>query len=382
MKILVVSDSHKGFISSSEAGNLIKEGIRIKQPEWTVNVLPVGDGGEGALESIMSALKGEYRNIQAVNSMNEHIVTKIGLIPFEKTAVLESCDLIGSRQLNSREWNTINTSSFGLGLAIRNVAQMDVYNVLICLGGSIVSDGGAGMAQALGAEYIYKDGRNLSPQTNNCISCADLPNIAQIDVSNIPTNIFKKEYTILADVNIPLLGPKGQANTFGPQKKATTNDILFIENSLSNWNSVLQRTFDKDFNISLAGAAGGVCSGLKAFLGGELCLGIDYILDVLQFDSLCLNYDVIITGEGSLDTTTTLGKCCAGIAKRCKKLNKPYFGIFGRIADLIDDYADKSIDASICDFSDSTNKRLFSKAAIIEAAANACDVIKDLCLRK
>lgn len=378
MRILVITNSHKNFAKSVEVGEWIREGIIYKKPYWTVDVKPIGDGGDGTVDTVIATLGGKPAYIDSINPLNEAVKTKVGLIEQNKTAVMEISDLAGSAQLRqSEEWNTLTTSSYGVGHVIRQIARMNVDNIIIGLGGSIISDGGAGMAQALGAEYIVTNGGLLSPQHAR-VSCVDLPNISKVDCRNIPNYVISKNYIILADVNIPLLGLNGQAFTFGPQKKASLTDIDFIEEALGNWNFVLGQTFSKNFDFKLAGAAGGLGAGLSAFLNGEIFLGIEYILDLVLFDVICADYDWIITGEGKLDRTTMLGKCCYGIAHRCQRLGKRYFGIFGRVTDMIGEFAGCSIDASVCNLPVDCYPIFFSRQAIVDAASKFCDIIEGI----
>lgn len=375
MKILVVSNPHKGFCTSTQAGNLIRAGILRVRPNWSVDVIPIGDGGEGTVESLTEAWRGSYREVEAFDPLCRPVQVRLGFVSSTNTAIVECWDTAGAGQMSEIAWNTLYLSSFGFGSMLRKVAQMDVRHIVIGLGGSVISDGGLGMAQALGARFYDHHDCLILPEGSACLSCVDLAKVCRIDTSEIPGFILNKRYTILADVSIPLLGPGGQAQTFGPQKKATPEEVEFIESSLSNWNRVLSNTFNDSFDIPLAGAAGGLGAGLRAFLSGHLYLGIDYVLDQINFDDLCEEYDIVITGEGRLDRTTALGKGCWGVAQRCQRLGKTYGGVFGYVRELVSDFTGLTIDASRSMRSPSEPPRFFSLDAIMDAASELCNRI-------
>lgn len=375
MKILIASNTYKNFASSMQINRLIKKGIQRTYPNWFINILPVADGGEGTVDSIILTSNGEYRSVEAFSPLYQPIRINVGYLPTIQTAFLEVSDTAGAGQVCKDHWNTLHLSSFGVGIAIRKVAQMDVQHIVIGLGGSIISDGGLGMAQALGAKFYNRSNQFVKPQNGHCMTCLDLMHVDKIDVTEIPSFIRDKKYTILSDVDIKLLGPHGQAYTFGLQKKATREDVAFIESALTNWNRALEGTFNETFDIPLAGAAGGLGAGLKAFLRGKIKLGIDFVLDYISFNTRCQAHDLVITGEGCLDKTTSLKKACYGIAKRCQKLKKPYYGIFGYIKEPIKEFLDCSIDASINGLNMNKERKLFSKGAVIEAASLLCNKI-------
>lgn len=376
MNVLVASDAHKGFASSIRVGKWIKSGIMTAKPEWNVHVISIGDGGEGTVDSLVLAKKGKYRSIQATNPLGRPITVRIGVAPSVDVAFLEVSGTAGATKLNGEEWNTLYTSSFGVGAMLRSALQIGLRNIVIGLGGSIISDGGLGMAQALGAQFFDYLNKPVQPKNGQYLSCQDLINVDKVNITEVSSFITDKRFTILSDVDIPLLGPYGQAHTFGAQKKAGKQDIEFIECALTNWNRVLYDTFDRDFDAPLAGAAGGLGAGLQAFLSGDLRLGIDYVLDAIGFDDLCKNYDVVVTGEGCLDRTTELGKSCLGIARRCQNLGKPYYGIFGCIKEMINEFTHCSIDASLRELNSDETSTFFSEKSIIEASRRLCGEIE------
>lgn len=378
MKVLVCSNAFKDFASSLEIGELIKMGILNSHPLWEVDVISIADGGAGTVESLTLAFQGKYCAISSFTPTNIPINTRCGYSHLHRTAFLDVIDTAGAGQVSTNDWNTIYLSSFGVGVAIHKLAQLDVNNVIIGLGGSIVSDGGIGMAQALGVNFYDANGLLIQPSNGKYMTCQDLNRVYRLDMSDVPEFVHRVRYTILSDVDITLLGPSGQAYTFARQKKANELEVEFIETALTNWNHVLERTFNDNFDIPLAGAAGGLGAGLKAILKGELIQGIEFILDKIGFDELCRNYDLIITGEGCLDQTTNLKKACYGIAKHCQTMNKPYYGIFGQIKTNSQEFHNRSIDASVVSLENTTRElRLFSKEAIVDAGRILCERLEN-----
>ena len=348
MKVLIATSGYKGFASSTRVAQLIRRGIQEECPDWMVRILLVSDGGEGTVEAMVAAADGEFLALRSFNPLGRRTSVRIGLVRSTRTAVIETAKTAGLGCAANTKWNTIQLSSFGVGRSILGIAKLDVDLVAIGLGGSIQSDGGMGMAQALGVRYYDARGEVLTPTGGRWFSCADLPRVNQIDPSRIPTFVMEKRYTIIADVRVPLLGPQGQARTFGPQKGATSLEVDFIELALAHWNRILTRTFGRNFDEPLAGAAGGLGAGLCAFLCGHLVEGSNFVLDFASFDSACKEADIVITGEGCLDRTTSLGKTAFGVANRCKRTGTPFYGIFGRIREMTPDFVGHALDASMC----------------------------------
>jgi glycerate kinase len=334
MKLLIASDSHKDFASSKLVCNWIGEGLLKILPDCDINLLPVSDGGEGLIESLVESKKGYTKSCQVHDALFRPISTNIGFYDdHKKTAVIEIAQASGSAILLPHERNTMIATSYGTGELIRFALNRDCKKVIIGLGGSIVSDGGMGMAQALGAVFFDKEGSQLYPIKNNGFNVLSLPHINKIDISKMDKRIKSCEFLIAADVNIPLLGPNGQAQTFGPQKGATAEEIAFIEHGLSKWNDSLQKTFGRNFNIANSGAAGGMGSGLMAFLSGQLELGIELFMRESDLMQQILQSDVVVTGEGKLDSTSVLGKASTFIAGKARTARKRVLGIFGIVAD-------------------------------------------------
>ncbi|UCG69319.1 MAG: glycerate kinase [Thermoplasmata archaeon] len=334
VNILIATNSHKDFASSKQIGESLKEGLSSVKGNIQIKILPIGDGGEGTIEALISSKNGYVKNCRVHDGLFGEKEAGIGLYnDGVKTAVIEIAQASGSSILLPEERNTMIATSYGTGELILSAMDEGCDRIIIGLGGSIVSDGGMGMAQALGAVFLDKDGKRLVPVNNKGFNVLSLLFISDIDLPGLDTRISNKEIIAAADVRTRLLGPLGQARTFGPQKGATPAQIEFIESSLSNWNEVLKKTFGRDFNVNYSGAAGGLGSGISAFLNGKLELGIERILKEIGFKALLEWADVVVTGEGKLDSTSLQGKGSLVIARKVKKFGKKVIGVFGIIED-------------------------------------------------
>lgn len=338
MNILIATDSHKDFASSLQVGQWIERGLRQASSDFNIKVVPIGDGGEGTIEALIYAKGGSIKNVEAHDPLFRKRKAKIGILD-EGIAVIEIAEASGSAILEPNERNTMIATSYGTGELILHALGMGCKKIIIGLGGSIVSDGGMGMAQALGSRFYGRNKKGLKPIQNGGFNALSLPKIEDIDVTDIDKRIQHTEFLIAADVNIPLLGPQGQARTFGPQKKAKAEEIEFIEYGLTNWARVLYKAFNKNFNIHLAGAAGGLGSGLSAFLNGNLELGIETVLREIDFTKKLKQVDLIITGEGRLDETSLYGKASIVIVEKAKQKGKAVVGLFGVISCDLERYA-------------------------------------------
>ena len=339
MNILIATDSHKDFASSLKVGRWIERGLKQASSDFNIEVVPIGDGGEGTIDALVFAKGGTIKKIEVHDPLFRKRKAKIGILD-EESAVVEIAEASGSAILEPNERNTMIATSYGTGELILHALDMGCKKIIIGLGGSIVSDGGMGMAQALGARFYERNKKGLKPIQNGGFNALSLPKIEDIDVTDIDKRIQHTEFLIAADVNIPLLGPQGQARTFGPQKKAKAEEIEFIEYGLTNWARVLYKAFNKNFNIHLAGAAGGLGSGLSAFLKGRLELGIETVLREINFTEKLDRADLIITGEGQLDRTSLHGKASIYIADEARKKGKKVIGLFGTVLGDPDCYAE------------------------------------------
>ncbi len=350
-KVIIAIDSFKDFASSKQVGNWIKAGMKEVIPEEYIQVIPIADGGEGTIEVLVEAFDGYKRSVNVRDALYRKTKADVGIIKKngEEIAVIEIAQASGMQKLKLHERNTMKASSYGTGMLIKHALDLNISKIIIGLGGSIVSDGGMGAAYALGARFLDRNGEEISLTRDKGYTVEALPSIHKINTENLDTRIKDTGFIVASDVNNPLLGPKGQAHTFGPQKGANKEEIKFIESALSNFAKVLYKSFSKNFDIELAGAAGGLGAGLSAFLHGKLILGINFIMDCIDFEKKIRGASILITGEGRLDETTLNNKACLEIAKKGKKCGIRTIAICGSVKTdpkLFHNYFDRIVDVS------------------------------------
>lgn len=326
MRVLIAPNAFKHSLSAKEASEAIQKGFERSHLDSVCECFPIGDGGDGTGELIISHLDGIVISEEAHDPLGRTIQTSYGLIDNRKTAVIEMASASGIRLLKNEELNPLDASTFGTGLLIKSALNQGVDKIILAVGGSATVDGGCGILAALGVEFLNEKGGKIGFLSKNLI------NLTSIDITHLDKRILDCEIVILSDVKNPLLGENGSAKVFGPQKGATGSDVEFLENVLSNFADVIHRQFGKSIaNVAFGGAAGGVSAGLAGLLNAKLVNGIDAFLSLTGFDDALKRNDIVITGEGSLDKQTLQGKGPFGVAERAKTLNIPVIGLTGRI---------------------------------------------------
>lgn len=335
MRVLVISDSYKGSCSSKNVANNIEKGIKKVSDEIEVVKISIGDGGEGTSKSIISFKSGIEKKTRVLDPLGRGIDASYGIIDGD-VAVLEMASASGLDLLSKDELNPLVTTTYGTGQLIKNAMESGCKKIYLGIGGSATNDGGVGMAQALGYSFKDKEGREVS------FGGGHLKDIVKIDTDKKHELLTGTEIIVMSDVQNVLLGDKGAAKVYGPQKGANARDVELLDKSLRHLAILIERTLNKDIrNLKGAGAAGGLGAGLVAFCNGELKSGIEVVLDLLEIDSIMPSVDLVITGEGSIDGQSIYGKVPVGVAKRAKKYDKPVIAIVGGIgagAELVYDY--------------------------------------------
>ncbi len=323
MRVLVAPDKFKGSLSAAEAAAAIIRGWRDAWPESDLTPAPIADGGEGFSEALCAALGGEWITTSAEDAIGRPITARYVWIASENLAVIEMSEASGLWRLQSEERDPLRANTFGTGQLMRHAAERGAKKILVGLGGSATTDGGIGMAAALG--YVLNDshGAPINPYPSQ------LPSLARIDRSKA----FPLPRVVAAcDVQNPLLGVRGTAHVFSPQKGATPEIAGALEAGLANLADVVQRDLACDFRDTPgAGAAGGIGYGLLSFCGAEMRPGFDLVAEVLNLDAQIAACDLVITGEGRLDGQTLEGKGPAGIAALAHRHGKPVLALAGSI---------------------------------------------------
>ena len=342
MKIIIAPDSFKESLSAPEVCVAVEAGFQKVFPNATYTHLPIGDGGEGTVQSVVDATAGTIIPLTVKGPLGNNVDAFYGLTGDGKTAIIEMAAASGLHHVPRDQRNPLITSTYGTGQLIKNALDQGVERIVLGLGGSATNDGGAGMAQALGVKLLNENNEQLQPGGQA------LSELASIDVSEIDDRLKTVQVEAACDVTNPLTGPSGASAVFGPQKGASLAVVEELDRSLAHYAEVIERDLGKSVtNISGAGAAGGLGAGIVAFLDGELRSGIDLVLDVIQFEDRIAGADLLLTGEGRIDAQTVHGKAPVGVSKRAKALNNalPVIAIAGSIGDGYEAVFDHGIDA-------------------------------------
>src|SRR5687768_9421881 len=318
MNILIAPNAFKNSCTAPDAAKAIAEGLQRSMLNCTTQLFPIGDGGDGTAELLITRLNGRRINVEVSNPLGRKVQSGYSVIQEGKTAVIEMSDASGIKLLKQHELDPINASSFGTGELMMHALDSGVSTIVLCIGGSATVDGATGILTALGMRLKDKHGDEIDRLPQRLIEAHE------IDLSGIDTRIYQTRVIVLCDVDNKLLGTQGAAAVFGPQKGADEAAVLFLESALSHWRDKVLDVTGKDIALlKHGGAAGGTSAGLHAIINAELLNGIDYFLDITGFDNAIETADLVITGEGSIDEQTFHGKGPYGVAARCKAKGKP-----------------------------------------------------------
>lgn len=314
---VIAMDSFKGSVSSIEAGRIVASAIRDVFPDSETQIFPLADGGEGTVDALVDGLSGEIVCLDVTGPLGEKITSRFGLLPAQKTAVIEMADAAGLPSVPAEKRNPLHTTTYGLGELILAAAKHGCRDFIIGIGGSATNDAGLGMLTALGARFLHADA------TPAGIYGKDLADIAAIDLSQFAPVLKDCHFSIACDVTNPLTGPNGCSAVYGPQKGATPEIVTKMDKDIAAFAALAEKALGKTGAADLpgAGAAGGLGFAFSAFLDAELKPGIDLVLDLLSIDDALQTADVLITGEGRMDEQTAMGKAPIGIAQRAKRQN-------------------------------------------------------------
>lgn len=327
MKIIIATDSFKGSLTAIEAAEAMAEGIHEVDPSIQTTLLPIADGGEGTMRSLVSATAGRMISAVVEDPLGRNVEAFYGVLGDEETAVIELAEASGLLLLSDEERNPLFTSTFGTGQLIAHALDAGFRKFIIGLGGSATNDGGVGLLQALRMQFVDQNGNELIRGGEA------LRHLHNIETTKFDKRIAESTFLIASDVENELVGQRGASFIFGPQKGATSEMVQLLDENLTT----LADLIVKKFAISLhnkrgAGAAGGAGGAFQAFFPGETKRGIDVVLEAVSFDEHLQEANLVLTGEGKSDAQTLFGKAPYGIAKLARKFGKPVILISGTIS--------------------------------------------------
>ncbi len=342
MKIVIAPDSFKENLTSLQVATAIERGIKRVLPNAHCVKIPMADGGEGTVQSLVDATGGRIIRKKVTGPMGEPVNARFGLLGDGKTAVIEMAQASGLPLVEKAKRDPSKATTYGTGELIRYALHRGVEAIIVGIGGSATVDGGAGMAQALGVRFMDKSGGPLAEGASG----GSLNQIWAIDSSGLDPRVRRSKVVIACDVNNPLCGPRGAARVFGPQKGASPAMVKLLDDNLRHFATLLQKTFEKDFaKLPGAGAAGGLGAGLVAFAGAKMKRGIELVVKITGLERELKDADLVITGEGRVDFQTAFGKTPAGVAEAARRSKIPVIAIGGGLADDARGVFEHGIDA-------------------------------------
>lgn len=340
MKVVVAIDSFKGSLSSMEAGTAIQDAIHKVHSHAQVVVKPLADGGEGTTDSLTLGLGGEKIPVTVTGPLGEPVQTYYGYIKETHTAIMEMASASGITLVEPSKRNPLLTTTRGVGEMILHAISIGCKNFIIGIGGSATNDGGIGMLQALGWQFLDQNGKSTGEGGQA------LSHMYTIDSTNVPEQVLACNYKVACDVTNPLCGPNGATYVYGPQKGATAEMLEPLDRSMCHYAAITgQHTHTSYQTAKGAGAAGGIGFAFLSYLHAQLVPGIDLILDAIDLETEIKDAHIVITGEGRLDHQTAMGKAPVGVAKLAKKYGAKVIAFAGSVTPDATDCNDAGIDA-------------------------------------
>ena len=331
MKIIIAPDSFKGSLSAVEAANAINRGIKKVFSEAETVLLPIGDGGEGTMETLVAATGGKILTVSVIGPLGNQIEAAYGVLGDGETCVIEMASASGLHLVPEDNFVPLKATTYGTGQLIQQALNDGFSSFIIGLGGSATNDGGAGMLQALGLRILDELGNEIDQ------GGGELNKVNRLELDSFDKRIKDSKFIIASDVQNPLIGPNGASHVFGPQKGATAEEVDLLDSNLTNWADVVAKeTGIKLHNQPGAGAAGGIGGAFQAFFPVEMKRGVDVVLDYIKLEAELINVDLVITGEGQVDSQTVFGKTPLGVAQMAKSRNVPTVILAGSIGEGIE----------------------------------------------
>ncbi|MFF2592617.1 glycerate kinase [Priestia megaterium] len=326
MKIVIAPDSFKESLTALRVCEAVEKGIKTHFPNAEISKVPMADGGEGTVQSLVDATDGEIIQTKVTGPLGKEVEAFYGILGDGNTAVIEMAAASGLHHVSMDERNPLITTTRGTGELILKALDHKVKYIIIGIGGSATNDGGAGMAKALGAKLLDANGAEIKEGGGS------LDQLTAIDLTNLDSRLAEVKVEVACDVDNLLTGKTGASAVFGPQKGATPDMVKQLDRNLAHYAAVIEKEMDIHIqNVPGAGAAGGLGGGLLAFLSAELKPGVDIVIKATELENYIKDADLVITGEGRIDGQTIYGKTPIGVAKTAKKHSVPVIAIAGSI---------------------------------------------------
>lgn len=340
MNIVIAPDSYKECLSALEVAAEIEAGFREVLPNAQYRTVPLADGGEGTVAAMVASTEGSLLALDVTGPLGEPVKACYGLTGDGKTAIIEMAAASGLALVAPNLRNPLKTTTFGTGELIRAALDAGARHLVIGIGGSATNDGGAGMLQALGVKLLDHYDRQIG------FGGGSLANLARIDISGMDPRLKQCSIEAACDVNNPLTGPKGASRIFGPQKGATAEMVAQLDANLGYFAGLMSRDLHVQADsVPGAGAAGGMGAALLAFFGAKLRPGIAIVVETVGLEAMIQDADLVITGEGRIDSQSIHGKTPVGVAAVAKRYGKPVIGIAGSLSNDVDVVHEYGIDA-------------------------------------
>lgn len=338
--IVLAPDSFKESMTAKEVCMAMERGIKKVNDEVTCVHVPMADGGEGTVQSLVDATGGRIHSLMVTGPLGDKVEASYGILGDNETAILEMASASGIHLVPTEKRNPLITTTYGTGELIKDCLEHGVKKILIGIGGSATNDGGVGVIQALGGKLLDNEGNELA------FGGGELGKLAHIDLSNFDKRLHDVVIEVACDVSNPLCGEKGASKVFGPQKGATPEIVKELDSNLAHYAHIIKKQLKKDIiNVPGAGAAGGLGAGLMAFLNGTLKKGIEMVIEYTGLEEKIEAADMVWTGEGSIDFQTQYGKTPLGVATIAKKYNKPVIALAGKVGEDVEALYGNGIDS-------------------------------------
>ncbi len=326
MRIVIAPNAFKGSLTAGEAAQCIAKGLKKSKLSFTLQLIPIADGGDGTAHLISKKLSAKSMKVSVHDPLGKKIEASYGWVSKSKTAIIELADASGLRLLNQAKLKPLKSNTQGTGELIKSALVKGAKKIMLGIGGSATVDGASGLLNELGIKFLDKQGNKIQELPKGLLS------LNGVDVSSIDRRLKDCEIILLCDVANKLLGQNGAAAIFGPQKGADEKEVALLERCLYQLNKIVKKDLGIEMDsFKYGGSAGGVAAGMAAFLNAKLVSGISYYLDIVGFENELKSTNLLITAEGKFDSQTLEGKGPYGVAEKALQHNVPVILLAGQV---------------------------------------------------